>query len=1524
MSKQLFKRLKDFRKKQGLSIAQLCEQIGAHYTTYNRWKNANKITGPYKKIVENFLNKNVGLGLDFKNKSPSPVSPSDIAVIGISCYYPGASNVKELWENILSRRVQFRRMLDQRLPLSEYYDQDAKAPEKTYLTKAAFLENFVFDWGKLRIPKKTVESTDIVHWLALDTAIKAFEDAGYKLNEIPLQNTGVIVGNTLTGEQTRSQSLRLRWPYVQKVFNTTAVHVGMGMEERSRFVAEMEQIYKSAFYPITEDSLAGGLANTIAGRICNYLNFKGGGYIVDGACSSSLLSVATAADALRIGNMDLALAGGVDISLDPFELVGFAKAGALARDKMSVYDQSANGFLPGEGCGFVLLKRLEDAIKDKNYIYAVIKGWGISSDGKGGIMEPSSTGQSFAIGRAYKNLNYKISDIDFVEGHGTGTTKGDRVELEGIATAIEQTASKEKKNKCGVTSFKSIVGHTKAAAGVGGLIKAILAVNQRILPPTASCITPNEVFKDKAKNLYPLIQGGVLPPTKIARAGISSAGFGGINCHVTVESHGKPKEEIKPKIEERALFVSQQTSEVFVFTSRTTVHLKKVIEKFKEDLRNISIAEMADLAALLNKKVKNRLPIKVAIVTDSPEHLYDALVLLEQDINQAPIEEGQIRRINVKDPSTRIVLSNGFKKSRIGFLYPGQGSQRVNMTRVLTERFKWAQDLFNLSKLPLYEHIYKATDQFFTKEEQQEFEKQLSDTRITQPAIVISSLIWTEFLSKLGIEPECVAGHSLGELTAFYKAGAFSKEAIIKFAELRGQLMAAQGRSAGSMVSLFCSRQKAEEYVSKIAGNVILANINSPSQMIISGGQKEIEKVIELAQKEEISARRLNVSNAFHSSYMKNASNKIQSSKVLAEELRKIDIDVYLSDEVKKAGDKVNLRSYFSKQVISPVNFIEIVESMSKNCDLLIEVGPGRVLTDLVKAINKEQGPLCLSIESTAQNDRDSNNVLAELFVRNVPVKWEEFYKNRLIRVFVPASRKRFIENQCERPLKIGNQVLKNELLHTLSQGKDLAQSSEEVIPGGLPIIEGKDNIANLLIDLVHQITGYEKESFTLNSRLLDDLNLDSIKASDLIGKAARALGIAGQLDASKFSNNTLGEIRNRLFELTQVKSLTDVQGRGDNVLKRYHDKSWVRNFIPVFKNEEIATRNVNQLKDLKNIVILSESSEDAFSDTISKQFSKVKVQKIHYGEKPKVVKDGAIDCLIAVLHKEKKYREFNADVLKDVLARAKQVVDIATSDKLNKNSFVVLVGFGGGDFGANKDLKDIASCCMKSLVSTLYLEYPDLKVRVLDFDVVTSEEKISFKIIDELQTYDRFSAVGYDAQLNRRVIYYENPLPTSYNKRGIAWSKKDVVLVTGGAKGITAECALEFARSTKVQMVLVGRSPLPTKTDEINEISQTLEKFKKEGLKAYYYQCDVTNEKDVTAVIGKIERKVGKVTGFIHGAGLNSLKRLKQANVDETIKESLPKVMGAVNICYTLKGNLKLVAAITSIIGITGMEGST
>jgi len=197
-------------------------------------------------------------------------------------------------------------------------------------------------------------------------------------------------------------------------------------------------------------------------------------------------------------DLDFAFAGGVDISLDTFELVGFSKTGALTQKDMTVYDRKASGFIPGEGCGFVCMKRLEDAQRDNDYIYAILHGWGLSTDGKGGITAPNSKGQARAIRRAYERAGYRMQEIDFIEGHGTGTTVGDRIELNGIALALGEDAPPR---SCGVTSFKSIVGHTKAASGIGGFIKAVVAVNQRIIPPLANCTEPNPVFDDSAKSL---------------------------------------------------------------------------------------------------------------------------------------------------------------------------------------------------------------------------------------------------------------------------------------------------------------------------------------------------------------------------------------------------------------------------------------------------------------------------------------------------------------------------------------------------------------------------------------------------------------------------------------------------------------------------------------------------------------------------------------------------------------------------------------------------------------------------------------------------------------------------------------------------------------------------------------------------------------------------------------------------------------------------------------------------------------
>jgi enediyne polyketide synthase len=268
----------------------------------------------------------------------------------------------------------------------------------------------------------------------------------------------VLVGNSLTGEFSRAGVMRLRWPYVRRTVDAALVNQGWGPQERATFLHSLEAQYKAPFPPVGDETLAGGLSNTIAGRICNYFDFRGGGYTVDGACASSLLAVANACSALAAGDLDIALAGGVDLSLDPFELVGFAKVGALAKGEMRVYDARSAGFWPGEGCGLVVLMRAEEAIAQGRRIYALVRGWGISSDGSGGITRPEVEGQKLALERAYRRAGFGADTVGYFEGHGTGTSVGDATELETILTTRHKAATDGR----GICGPRAAIGSIKA------------------------------------------------------------------------------------------------------------------------------------------------------------------------------------------------------------------------------------------------------------------------------------------------------------------------------------------------------------------------------------------------------------------------------------------------------------------------------------------------------------------------------------------------------------------------------------------------------------------------------------------------------------------------------------------------------------------------------------------------------------------------------------------------------------------------------------------------------------------------------------------------------------------------------------------------------------------------------------------------------------------------------------------------------------------------------------------------------
>jgi len=336
----------------------------------------------------------------------------NIAIVGIGCKYPGANNLQEYWENILALRQQFRQLPKERLDLDYYGSEDKELADYTYLKKAALLNGYEFDRVKYRVARSTFEQTDMTHWLALDVATEALRDAGFENGEgLDRQRVGVILGNSLTGEFTRANTMRLRWPYVSKVLQQTLNGLSYTEGQISDILAQTEADYKAPFPKPDADTLAGGLSNTIAGRICNYFDFNGGGFTVDGACSSSLLSTAIGCNGILNGDLDVVLVGGVDLSIDPFEVIGFTRNGALARKEMEVYSSRSEGFWPGEGCGMLVLMK-ETLAREKGLeIYGNIRGWGISSDGKGGITRPKSATQRKAIELAYAKAGYGIDSV---------------------------------------------------------------------------------------------------------------------------------------------------------------------------------------------------------------------------------------------------------------------------------------------------------------------------------------------------------------------------------------------------------------------------------------------------------------------------------------------------------------------------------------------------------------------------------------------------------------------------------------------------------------------------------------------------------------------------------------------------------------------------------------------------------------------------------------------------------------------------------------------------------------------------------------------------------------------------------------------------------------------------------------------------------------------------------------------------------------------------------------------------------
>lgn len=1347
-------------------------------------------------------------------------------MVGMACRYPDATSPKELWENTLAGRRAFRRLPDVRMRLEDYWDADPKAPDRFYARNAAVIEGYEFDRIAYKIAGSTFRSTDLTHWLALDVAATALADAGFPMAEgLPRERTGVLVGNTLTGEFARANMVRLRWPYVRRTFASVLRERGFDPDTVGSLLDGLEEQYKRPFPAVDEDTLAGGLSNTIAGRICNHFDLKGGGYTVDGACSSSLLSVITACRALADGEMDVAVAGGVDLSIDPFEIIGFAKTGALATGEMRVYDRRSNGFWPGEGCGMVVLMRESDARRAGHRVYTSIAGWGLSSDGKGGITRPEVSGYRLALSRAYERAGFGIETVPLFEGHGTGTKVGDTTELTALTAARRDAAAGAPPAAIG--SVKGMIGHTKAAAGVAGLIKAAMAVHSEVIPPSLGCVEPHELLDEPTAALRTLRRAEPWPDGQPLRAGITAMGFGGINTHIVLEN-ARPRRRRGLDARTRALAGALQDAELLLVDAASPPELAERLDRLLAFVPQVAYAELADLAATLHGELRG-LPWRAAAVVSSPEDAQRRLSKLRDALRS---DETSVFSVD-----GRCFLGHVSGPGRVGFLFPGQGSGRGVSGGALRRRFPEAEETYLRAALP------SGADAVATE--------------VAQPRIVTGSLAGLRVLATLGIEASVTLGHSLGELSALHWAGAIGEDALIRLAGLRGRTMSRHSAS-GTMAGLGGSPETVERLIT--GRPVVIAGYNGPSQTVVAGPEDAIEAVCREASAAQLHTTRLRVSHAFHSPLVAPAADAFAGA-LAGEAFGPVERRVISTVTGEPLPADTDIPELLRRQITEPVLFAQALALAAKDVDLLIEVGPGRVLTGLAEAVTDVGAvPLDTDDESLAS----LLCVVGAAYVRGVADLDTEMSHGRLIKPLKIGAEFRFFANPCEQAPVVtvpqGRVAAPVPVTPAPAPSVPQAPQPGEAPAGDEPALSSAD----LLRRLAAERAELPLELVDTDSRLLDDLHLSSITVGQVVNQVAQALGIPPVQAPTNFATATVGELAEALDLLSGDQRPAAgprlVSGAGDWA------RPWELSLDEMPPPARVAPGASGPWR-------VHGGDGHPLAEPLRRALEKAGVG------------GGVLVCLPP---------DCTEEALPLALAGAKEVLADPAYERF------VLVQDGRGAAG---------------LAKTLHLEAPHVPVTVVHTPAVPAAVD---RVVAEVAATATFAEAYYDTGGVRRVPTLR-VMPVRPAREQAPLGPGDVLLVTGGGKGITAECALALAADTGARLGLIGRSD----PAQDAELAANLARIAGNGVEVRYARADVTDAERLRAAVGELERELGPVTAVLHGAGRNEPAALTNLDIDAFRRTFAPKVDGLRAVLDAVDSDrLRLLVTLGSIIGRSGLRG--